>query len=157
MTTLLLFDHTNPECVISAPRRARTRLWARLHASRLDRALAAGASPDSSAALSLRAGELISAGARARLARSIHKLLDDARRSSLPRGPVVVCRRKVRAAKRTLEKLADRLCRDPVDARGVAQIRLLLTERSGPLYDRPAADDLEPALRAAMAALEPTA
>ncbi len=51
--------------------------------------------------------------------------------------------------------LAERLDSDqPVDARGVAQISALLAEVRGPVYDRSAADDLEPALQAVIQALE---
>lgn len=45
-------------------------------------------------------------------------------------------------------ELAERLSsQEPVDARGVAQVRLLLIGVVGPLYDCPRANDLEPALR----------
>ncbi|MBV9415901.1 MAG: hypothetical protein JO363_13050 [Solirubrobacterales bacterium] len=43
---------------------------------------------------------------------------------------------------------------EPVDARGVALLRLLLIGMVGPLYDGPGADDLEPVLQAALEALE---
>ena len=42
---------------------------------------------------------------------------------------------------------------DPVDARGVARARLLLTDGSGPIYARPTADDLQPALERTLVAL----
>jgi hypothetical protein len=55
----------------------------------------------------------------------------------------------------TLEGLAERLLADnPVDVRGVAQVRLLLIGDRGVLYDHPSADDLEPALQQAIHALE---
>jgi hypothetical protein len=60
----------------------------------------------------------------------------------------------------TLEEVADRLIGDePLDSRGLAQLRLLLSDGAGPLYYRPGANDLEPALKRAVAALEvqPTA
>ncbi|MEO6859515.1 MAG: hypothetical protein ABI323_13170 [Solirubrobacteraceae bacterium] len=136
--------------------RVRTRLWTHLHASRLDQALAAGASPDSSAPLSLRARDLIGAPARRDLARSVRGRVDDARRPFDPRSSgVPVCRRKVLASRETLWELADRLTSgEPVEARGVAQVRLLLIAGDGPLYHRPGAADLEPAVQAALAALE---
>ncbi len=68
---------------------------------------------------------------------------------------VLICRRKVLASQETLWELADRLTSgEPVEARGVAQVRLLLIAGDGPLYHHPAADDLEPAAQAALAALE---
>lgn len=159
MTMLLLIDPKNPERVISEHGLLRTRLWMHLHASRLDRALAAGAWPDSSAALSLRAGELIGRSARRGLARSLRRIIEDA---WLPLGPlnsaVPLCRRKVLASQASLLALAERLTSgEPVEARGVAQVSLLLGDSCGPLYDRPSADDLEPAIQAALAALEPEA
>jgi hypothetical protein len=150
MSALLLTDETNPRCVIAEPGRARTRLWMHLHASRLDRALAAGASPDSSAALSVRAHALIGAVARREVAGSIRRLLDDARRPFTPLTPgIPSCRRKLLASTEQLIELAERLTSgDPVGARGVALLRLLLIDGGGPIYFRPAANDLEPALAA---------
>jgi hypothetical protein len=157
MSTLLLTDRANPDFVIAAPRRTRTRVWARLRAASLDRALAAGASPDASPALSLRAEALIRAGARRDLARWLRRLLDDARRPCHPLSPEIpICRRKVLAAREAMLEAADRLySSEPVDAGGVAQVRLLITAADGPLHHRPEADDLVPALEAALAALEP--
>jgi hypothetical protein len=43
----------------------------------------------------------------------------------------------------------------PVDARGVAQLHLLLTDRTSPLLRHPHADDLEAALGAARDAVGP--
>lgn len=152
----LLVDPKYPECVLPARGRPPTHLWMHLHASRLDQALAAGVSPDLSAPLSLRARDLIGAPARGDLARTLRRLVDAASRPFVPLTPgVPVCRRKVLASRETLWELADRLASgDPVQARGVAQVRLLLIAGDGPLYHRPAADDLEPAVQAALAALE---
>jgi len=156
MSTLLLTDPNNPGCIISERSRARTRLSTHLRSRALDRALAAGISPDASAALSLRAHALIGIAARAGLARTIRSLIRDARHPLHPLTPHVrLCRRKIIRSARTLEGLAERLISgEPVDARGVAQIRLLLIGDSGALYDYPAANDLEPALREAFQALE---
>jgi hypothetical protein len=155
MTTVLLTDRTDPQCLICERGRRRTRLSTRLHAFRLDRALAAGASPDSSARLSLRAQALIGAKARVELAGSIRGLIKRAQRPSTRFAPgVPVCRRKVLASTATLEELAERLASgEPVDARGIAQVRLLLSDGAGPVYQRPTANDLEPALSAARDAM----
>lgn len=60
-------------------------------------------------------------------------------------------------ATEALEALADRLLGSaPVDARGIAQLQLLLRDSSSPLYYRLRAGDLEQALREADDALEPT-
>jgi hypothetical protein len=158
MSTLLLTDQNNPGCVISERSRTRTRLSAYLRSRALDRALAAGVSPDSNAALSLRAQTLIGATARSSLARTIRRLITDARHPPHPlTAHVPLCRGKIIRAAQTLERLAERLMsEEPVDARGVAQIRLLLIGDCGAFYDHPAADDLEPALQEAMRALEPS-
>jgi hypothetical protein len=156
MSILLLTDHAYPGCIISERSRPLTRLSTHLRSRALDRALAAGVSPDSSAALSLRAHALIGSASRAGLARVIRRLIKDARRPLTPLTPhAPLCRRKIMRSAPALEELATRLlARDPVDARGVAQIRLLLIGDCGALYDRPWADDLAPALQEARQALE---
>lgn len=156
MSLLLLVDDERPECVIAQPRRARTRLWTHVRAKRLDHALATGASPDSTAALSLRAAQLIRARTRRQLAQSLRRLIREATRRGLPRGSrVPLCRRKILASRELLLELAERLSGpEPVEARGVAQLRLLLTGVIGPLYDDPGANDLEPVLQDVLEALE---
>lgn len=156
MAMLVLADKRNPGCVVVERSRAVTRVRARVRGHSLDRALAGGAAPDSSAGLSVRAHDLIGSRARVSLALGIQRLLAE---SGDPLRPltfsVPVCRRKIRRSRPTLERLAERLVGDePLDARGLAQVRLLLSDGSGPIYLHPAADDLEPALQRAMAALE---
>lgn len=157
MTTLLLSDQPDADCVRCAGTSPRVRLEARLHAWSLDVALAAGVSPDSGAALSLRAHGLIGARCRARLSREITDILRRADQARSPFDPTVpLCRGKVRGAGAALEALADRLqSPDPVEARGIAQVRLLLTDSSSPLYSQPHADDLRDVVRTALDALEP--
>lgn len=156
MSTLLLTDRRNPECVISERTRAQTHLLTHFRAWRLDQELAAGISPDSSAPHSLRAQTLIGQTSCAELSLGIRRVIDQAKRPVSPSSfRIPICRRKVLQAESTLEKVADRLASgDPVDARGIAQIRLLLKDGCGPLYNRPQADDLQPALDAAIEALE---
>ncbi len=136
--------------------RATSRVRARVRARRLDRALAAGAPPDSCTDLSLRAHGLIGSRARLGLALSIRRLIEDAGHPLRPRSfSVPICRRKVWRSRATLAAVAERLISDePLDARGVAQVRVLLSDGAGPVYDHPAADDLEPALERALGALE---
>jgi len=157
MSTLLLTDPENPSCVVLERTRMRTRVWAHVRSHDLDRALASGLSPDFSAALSLRAHTLIGARARAVLARSLRNLVQDAQRPLQPLSlGVPICRRKILGSRNTLEQLAERLAsREPLDVAGVAKVRLLLRDGCGPVYDRPGGDDLEPALREALEALEP--
>lgn len=156
IATLLLTDPTNPCCFIHERSRTRTRLSARLRSHDLDRALASGASPDSSAVLSLRAHTLIGATFRDALAHSIRGLIEDAGRPLGPFTPgVPICRRKILGSRESLEGLARRLLNsDPVEACGVAEAHLLLSDGSGPAYGRPSADDLEVAVQHALRALE---
>jgi hypothetical protein len=156
MTTLVLVDERNPRCVIVERSSAVSRVRARVCARQLDRALARGISPDSRAGLSVHAHELIGVRARSTLSRSIRRLLDDALHPLRPLSfNVPVCRSKVLRSRRTLEELAERLAGDePLNACGVARLRLLLSDGAGPLYVHGHADDLEPALQGAIAALE---
>ncbi len=156
MTTLVLADKRNPGCVVVERCRTAVRVRVRVHARQLDRALARGVSPDSSAGLSVRAHDLIGSRARGMLAKAIRRLVDDVSHPLQPlHFTVPICRSKVWRSRHTLEELADRLLGDePLDARGLAQLRLLLSDGAGPLYDHPSANDLEPALERAIAALE---
>ena len=104
----------------------------------------------------MRAHNCIGGPTRLALARAIRRLVQHAGHPVTPMSfHVPICRSKVWRSRKTLEDLADRLLTDgPLDARGLAQIRLLLSDGAGPLYDRPNADDLEPALECAIAALD---
>ncbi|MGH2927346.1 MAG: hypothetical protein ACRDL8_04005 [Solirubrobacteraceae bacterium] len=133
------------------------RVLARLRAWSLDTQLAGGACPDSSAALSLRAHQLIGFTARRRLTREIAGVLRDACREPYMGGwEVPICRGQVLAARSDLCELADRLLTPgAVDARGVAQVQMLLRDGGGPVYRRTGGGDLQRAIRAAIEALEP--
>jgi hypothetical protein len=157
MTTLLLTERGNRSYVTPRRIRTRERLGARLRARTLDTLLASGACPDSNAALSLRARHLISHATRRRLARAIHSTLWDAMRPAHPlNSRVPICRHTVIGARPTLEQLADHLLSGgPVDARGVAQVQILLSDASSLLYPGPQTDGLEQALQTAINALEP--
>ncbi len=155
MATLLLTEQPGGSYVTSHERVTRLRVRVRLRARELDEALARGACPDSSAALSLRAHQLIGWTARRRLAREIRSLLARAERPIHPmHSSAPICRHKIVDARQALEELADRLASPgPVDARGVAQLKRLLREPDGPLFRRPRDDDLEPELEAVNDAL----
>lgn len=156
MTTLVLNDRRNPGCVIVERSRATARMRARVCARRFDRELAQGVSPDSSAGLSVRAHDLIGVRTRGMLAQAIRRLVEDATHPRRPhRFTVPICRSKVRRSRSTLEEVADRLVGgEPLDARGLALLRLLLSDGAGPVFDHPGANDLEPALERVIAALE---
>jgi hypothetical protein len=125
--------------------RLRDRVACRLRAGALDRAIASGAS-SGDAVLALRAGELVRRCQREELASGLRRVLRAAGRDPL-------VRREVLRGRAELARLASRLqAPGPVEARGVAQVRLLLTDGTGPLYNR---GDVRAAAERALAALAP--
>src|SRR4051812_34887055 len=133
------------------------RLGARLHEAALDRALASGAAPESDVALTLHARRLIAPRTRRRLARTLQGIVaagppppprapgppGGGRRAAARRAIVAPARRppprapgpQVAVAGADLLALAERLARSaPVEARGVALVRMLLSDGGGPLH-----------------------
>lgn len=159
MSTLLLTDECNLDCVRQSRSRVGVRLAARVRAGRLDQALAAGTCPDAGAELSLRAHRLISMPTRRALARSLLDLLVRAQRPPHPLDPCVrVCRGEILAARAEIEALARELAwPGPVDARGVAQVVTLLRDGASPVYHRGQAHRLADALALALESLDPIA
>jgi hypothetical protein len=137
--------------------RARDRLAARWRRHRLDRTLAAEAVLPARAGLALRARALVEPAARAELARQLRRVVDDANRGHGSPGFRIRPRRAdVLAAAAELDALADRLqAADAVSPRGVAQVRLLLTDGTGPLYRRGGSEELRAAVARALAGLQP--
>ena len=155
MTTLVITEEDGRSYVSCKHSSPRTRLTARLRSWTLDSRLASGACPDSTAALSLRAHSLIGGSTRQRLANALRRLVREAQRPPDPflRG-VPICRDEILRARAGLEELADQLLDPmPVDARGVAMVRLLLADGSSPIYHRCRDGDLEQALQQALDAL----
>ena len=120
------------------------RIVSRLMGFRLDRALAAGAQPEDTAPLFLRARHLVSPTTRRTLARTLRRLLDEAQAQPVRRvTPPLIRGRRIAAARGELEALADKLLSPaPVAARGVAEAMLLLTDGTGPLHRSGSAEDL---------------
>jgi hypothetical protein len=135
--------------------RARERLVARWKSSKLDRALAKGVPPETSGALLLRARTLLGPRARRELSQALQRILREASRAPWPGARMPVRRYEVMDARDDLNLLARRLIAPaPVDVRGVAQVRVLLSDGSGPLFWRRSADDLRGRVREAIEALE---
>jgi hypothetical protein len=158
MSTLVLLSGDAPGGGLVGTRVSlRDRLVARLWPDHLDRKLAAGVPPDSSAGLALRAATLIGPAERRSLAGQLLGVLRDVRaRHPWGIGQVQPDRREVLAAAEALETLAERLLDPaPVDARGVARAELLLRDGTGPLYFHGAKSRLAGVAAAALAALEP--
>jgi hypothetical protein len=157
MSILLLTRTDESGCVTPRRTRAADRLRARLCAWQLDQALAEGRCPDATAALSLRAAALISDRTRRQLSAEIQRVLRHARRPASPhdRSPTRWQRPNTDAIL-LFQDLADHLDNgDPVDATGVARVRILLRDGTGPLYDPYDPDSLNASLQAAMEALDP--
>jgi hypothetical protein len=123
-------------------------------AHRYDRALAVHVHYDHDRALAYHATRITSDAERRAIARSLTHILHEARQT----GPLVQARAKVHrdnvlAAEQMITKALERLYgQGTVDARGVARLRLLLKNRSGPLY-RYGRGDLTGRLGAALAGL----
>jgi hypothetical protein len=135
--------------------RVRDRLIARWRSMRLDRALAQGTPPEASGALLLRARALVAPRTRRDLGRALERILAEPAPAALIRVRVPVRRREVTRARDDLRLLAQRLAGPaPVDVRGVAQVRVLLSDGSGPLFWRRSADELSGRVREAIQALD---
>jgi hypothetical protein len=140
-----------------AERKVRARdVWgARLRASRLDRRLGTGEPPESSALLAVRAQWLVRPAACRALARTLLRVLALAAGPSGATATVRVSRHRVRAAAPELHALVARLLAGgPVSAYGIARLRALLTDGSGPMYHGGCPDDLAARLRDVRAALD---
>jgi hypothetical protein len=140
-------------CPVARRARPWAVLLARVRASRLDRDLARGVSPDASVPLALRAQMLVGARTRREVARGAQRILAAATREP---ARVPVCRDRVRDSAGELGDLIQRLLAGgPVAARGVALASVLLRDGGGPVYHRASADDVRVRVREAVRALDP--
>jgi hypothetical protein len=141
------------------------RILARAQAARLDRELAAGASPEANASLAARAARLTSTEFRRDLAANLWRILAAAGEPARPAAagaptgpgrPLRVPLRTTRISRSAplLAELASRLLDPgPVPVRGVAMVTELLADGTGPLYREVARDDLGTLAAQAAAAL----
>jgi hypothetical protein len=152
MKTVLLAHHREPDAPWARPCRLRDRVRARVGALELDRALAAGASPDSGVLLSLRAETLISMTNRHALARALRRAVTDAGRPLQPLGPILpLARRDILRQRELMHELADVLDSTvPVDLRGLAAVEVLLRDGAGPMYTADPRDGLRTRLETAL-------
>ena len=131
-----------------------TRLAARLLAGKFDRMLAVGVPAPAGSALALHAARLTSADEREAIAHTLRRTLGDARNREAPlssRVPLNIP--NIAAAEDRIDEVTLRLHSPrPVSARGVARLRVLLSDGAGPMY-RYGRGDLEGRLGAALAAL----
>ena len=128
------------------------RVLARCAATRLDRQLAAGASPESSASLAARAIQLTSMTVRRDLATSVQRILAaagdppavmPARAAAAPPLRLPLSRAQISQLAGPLARLAGYLAAPgPVPVRGVAMTSQLLADGTSPLYHPVRGDDL---------------
>lgn len=126
-------------------------------AGRLDRQLAEGTSPRASAVLALRAQRITGRHSRRRLADGLARAIRDAQATTPGFSAAVWPHRQEVLAARTVLAAIDRRLRapEPVAARGVALLQVLLTDGTSPLYRPSELGALGSQLRAAAAALDP--
>jgi hypothetical protein len=132
----------------------RARLTARLHARRFDGMLAVGVRAPAGSALAVHAERLISRAEREAIARSLRQAVHDAHhgRTALS-SQVPLHRENIVAAADLIDDITLLLqSAHPVNARGVARLRQLLSDGRGPLY-RYGRGDLEGRIGAALAAM----
>jgi hypothetical protein len=123
----------------------------RLAAPSLDRKLAEGRLPESHLLLAARAQVLVSPDERLTLAHRWADLLTHARRSPAARNPRAPINRDILLANEpAIRTLLDRLVAPtPGHIRGIAKVSWLLSDGTGPVYNRGAAAELAGALREA--------
>lgn len=133
---LLVSDRDQATYITPRAVRWHDRIAAHVRAFALDEALARGDPPESSAALQLRAATLIATHTRQRLAARIVQILQRAHPGHGHRVHLVAIPwRLVHELEPDFTKLVLRLLdEEPVEARGVAQTRILLADGRGPLY-----------------------
>lgn len=151
---MYLIDDGNGSAV-AAHARIRDHLAARLHADRIDVALAHGASPEANIESALRSRALTSDRSRRNLAYGLERAIARATARSAELSLVThVNSAEIISATPDIMELHRLLIADgPVSARGLAQTHILLTAGPGPLYRPRTAADLGPRLRRAIEAM----
>ncbi len=130
------------------------RVTARLRAYQLDRQLAVGVPVPAGSALAVHQARLTSVAEREAVARTLRRAVDDAHAGGAPLSSRVSMHPiNIRAAEQLIDAITLRLHSPrPVSARGMARLRVVLADGSGPLY-RFGRGDLSGRLGAALAAL----
>jgi hypothetical protein len=138
-----------------APRPAfSARLLARLFAAKYDRMLAVGVPASPGSALAVHAQRLTSVDEREAIAHALRRSVEDAcNRDARVSSRVPLNIPNITAARDRIDQVTLRLHSPrPVTARGIARLRVLLSDGTGPMY-RYGRGDLEGRLGAALAAL----
>ena len=129
-------------------------LTARLRAARFDRALAVGVPAPAGSALAAHAARLSSGAERHAVARALRRAVRDAKDTRATQSArVPMHRANIASAEALIDEVRLRLhMPHPVSARGMARLRQLLSDGTGPLY-RYGRGDLAGRLGAVLAAL----
>ena len=130
------------------------RVMARVFAGKFDRMLAVGVSAPAGSAIAVHAARLTTVDEREAIAHALRRSLDDARnRDAAVSSRVPLNVPNITAAEDRIDQVTLRLhSPQPVTARGMARLRVLLADGTGPMY-RYGRGDLEGRLGAALAAL----
>jgi hypothetical protein len=137
--------------------RATDRLLARLFGASLDRRLAAGQAPETGRLLAVRAQQIVTLRHRRELAGNWERLLAVAAGGPSSRPRALLCRDRIVVAAAQVRELAGHLRAPlPVAATGVAAARVLLTDATGPVYNRRDRTGLDTRLCAVSAMLDPS-
>jgi hypothetical protein len=133
------------------------RVTARMRAYRLDRQLAVGVPAPAGSALAVHQSRLTSAAEREAVARALRKAVHDARVAHAASAPlssrIPAHSNNIAAAEDLIDTITLRLHSPrPVNARGMARLRVVLSDGSGPMY-RFGRGDLSGRLGAALAEL----
>lgn len=130
------------------------RIVARLRADKFDKMLAVGVPARQGSALAVHAERLTTSQEREAIARSLRREFESARRATAVASSCIpVQRADVLAAEDLIEALTLRLhSPQPVQARGMARLRKILSDGAGPMY-RGGRGDLAGRLGAALAEL----
>lgn len=112
------------------------RFRVRLQRHKLDRQLAAGVNPNASDRLRERSRQLVTKESRRSIAASLRRFLDDASCGSASlSSQVPIARDAIRASRWDIEEIIERLdAPSYLCAQGLAQLSLLLTEGTSPLF-----------------------
>ena len=154
-----------PDPVIVAARPLAAQVLARVFGASLDESLASGSAPESSSLLVVRARDIVSLRRRTATAGNWERLLRVSRQfADMPPAPpsgaraaaMPVCAGRIAATEPAIRQLISCLSVSlPVPAQGVAMARVLLTDATGPVYNRRSRVSLAAALEDAIAYLDP--
>ena len=129
------------------------RVIARLRTDKFDHQLAVGVPAPAGSALAVHQARLTSTAEREAIARSLRRAVRDAHTGAVFSSRIPVHPRNVAAAEEVIDRITLRLHSPrPVSARGMARLRRVLSDGTGPLYWY-GKGDLSGRLGAALAAL----